>query len=210
MTTVDLYNYEGKKTGSIELPEELFAQPKNPTLLHQVYVAQGANRRHGSAHTKVRSEIRGGGRKPWKQKGTGNARTGSIRNPIWRGGGIIFGPRKNRNFSKNINTKMRRKALLIALSEKARSGKVIVTETLTLPETKTKTIATFLTRVGVLPSSAMIGLGDKERTTFLAVRNIPKTKAMEVEKFNVYDLLNTEYVVLSTAGIEGLQNQFTK
>lgn len=209
MTTVDLYNIDGKKAGSFDLPEDVFGLAANNDLVHQVYVSQAANRRSGSAHTKQRSDVRGGGRKPWKQKGTGNARTGSIRNPIWRGGGTIFGPLKSKNFSKNINTKMRRKALLIALSEKARAGKIVVADSLVLPEAKTKHVIAFLTGVGITTSS-LIGLGTKERDTFRAVRNIEKKHACEVEKFNVFDVLNADYVIVSKDGIAGIQSQFIR
>ncbi len=209
MTTVNLYNIEGQKTGSIELPESIFGLDSNNSLLHQVYVSQSANRRSGSAHTKKRSEVRGGGKKPWKQKGTGNARTGSIRNPIWRGGGIVFGPRKDKNFSKNINTKMRRKAMFIALSEKARAGKVFVIESLVLDEVKTKKMSNLFDKIEI-NTSALVGLANNERESYKAVRNIEKKSACEIEKFNTYDLLNSDVVVISKEGIKALENQFVK
>jgi large subunit ribosomal protein L4 len=138
MIKIDIYNLEGKVIDNISLNDQIFGLDENDILVHQVYVAQAANRRLGSSHTKTRGERRGGGRKPWKQKGTGNARTGTIRNPIWRGGGIIFGPRKNQNFSKNINSKMKKKALLIALSGKLKNEKIKIIDSLKLAENKTK------------------------------------------------------------------------
>ncbi len=209
MTTVNLYSIEGKKTGSVDLPETVFGLESNKTLLHQVYVSQSANRRVGSASTKKRSDVRGGGRKPWKQKGTGNARTGSIRNPIWRGGGIVFGPSKNKNFSKSINAKMKRRAMLIALSEKARSGKVCVIESLVLDEVKTKKMSNLFNNVKI-KTSTLIGLSDNERDTYKAVKNIEKKKACEVEKFNTYDILNSDFIMISKDGIKILESQFIK
>lgn len=201
----ELYSIEGKKTGDIDLPKGVFDVPSNNELVHQVYVAQDANRRTGSAHTKVRSAVRGGGKKPWKQKGTGNARTGSIRNPIWRGGGTIFGPSKLRNYSKAINSKMKRKALLIALSEKARNNKVIVSETLTLTENKTKNFAQFLAGTSVTGRSFVLALDLDARGTHVAVKNIPKSNAMEVEKLNVFDIMNAQYLILSKESLKQLE-----
>ncbi len=209
MTKVAVYNIEGKKTGDIELPQELFGVDVNDNLLHQVYVALAANKRSGSANTKVRSEVRGGGKKPWKQKGTGNARTGSIRNPIWRGGGIIFGPLKSRNYSKDTNAKMRRKALLGALSRKAAAGKVVVVEDLALSEPKTKTVAAFMRSVSIA-SRTLFGLSKTERSTYLAARNIERVHATEVEKLNAMAVMDSDVIVLSRSGIESMQNHFTK
>ncbi len=209
MTTVNLYNIEGKKTGSIDLPEVVFGLESNNNLLHQVYVSQSANRRIGSAHTKRRSEVSGGGRKPWKQKGTGNARTGSIRNPIWRGGGTVFGPRKDKNFSKNINVKMKRKAMLTALSEKARLGKIFVIESLVLDDIKTKKMSNLFNNIEI-STSALVGLVNEERESYKAIRNIEKKNACEIEKFNTYDILNSDVVVISQEGIKALENQFIK
>ncbi len=209
MTTVNLYNIEGKKIGDVELPEIVFGLESNDKLLHQVYVSQSANRRVGSANTKKRSEVRGGGRKPWKQKGTGNARTGSIRNPIWRGGGIVFGPTKDKNFSKNINAKMKRKAMLIALSEKAKAGKVCVIESLVLNEIKTKQMSNLFNNVEI-KTSTLVGLSENEKDTYKAVKNIDKKNACEVEKFNTYDILNSDFVMISKDGIKVLENRFIK
>ncbi len=209
MTKVSVYNAAGEKQEEITLPESVFGLPANNDLVHQVYVAQSANQRIGSAHTKVRSDIRGGGKKPWKQKGTGNARTGSIRNPIWRGGGTIFGPSKDRNYTKNINVKMRRKALLTVLSEKARNGKIVVMDTLVLPEAKTKNVADIFTKNGI-EKSVTIGLGKTENQTYKAARNIPKTRAMEIEKLNVKDLLDTDKILLSQESVTKIEKHFVK
>ncbi len=208
MTKVALYNTKGEKKEEITLSEGVFGLPANPDLVHQVYVAQTANRRSGSAHTKVRSDIRGGGKKPWKQKGTGNARTGSIRNPIWRGGGTIFGPSKNRNYSKDINAKMRRKALLTVLSEKARGGKLVVCESLVMESPKTKIFCELTKALGV-ETSRTVGLVPEEKSTYKAARNVPKTRVMETAKLNVMDLLDTDVLLVSRDGIAQIEQHFT-
>ena len=127
---VPLYNIEGKEEGTALLPKEIFEVKMNADLVHQVVVSQMSNRRQITAHTKDRSEVRGGGRKPWRQKGTGRARAGSSRSPLWKGGGVTFGPRKDRNFKKEIPAKIRKKALFMVLSEKAKENTVIILDIL--------------------------------------------------------------------------------
>ena len=209
MISVDLYNIKGEKIGNLDLPEDVFGLESNDALLHQVYVAQAANRRSGSAHTKNRSAVRGGGRKPWKQKGTGNARTGSIRNPIWRGGGIVFGPTKHKNYKKNVNIKMRKRALFVAISEKIRNNKFLVVDSLNSEEVKTKVFKNFFHPLGLCKFSSIVGLASNEREMYKAIRNLEKKNAVEVDKFNVYDLLNSQYVVVSKDGVEVLKEKFT-
>ena len=136
MAKVKVYNQEGKSTAEIELPADIFEVALNEGLLHQVVVALEANSRQVLAHTKDRSEVRGGGRKPWKQKGTGRARHGSIRSPIWKGGGVTFGPQKIRNFTKKLNKQVKRKALAMTLSDKVSNNNFIAIESLALPEVK--------------------------------------------------------------------------
>jgi len=138
------YNQEGKKDKEIILPKEIFEVPMNLDLVHQIVVSQMASKRQIPAHAKDRSEVRGGGKKPWRQKGTGRARHGSIRSPLWKGGGVTFGPTKNRVFKKRIPKKMRRKALLMVLSAKAKNNFLIVLSELKLEKTKTKTISQIL------------------------------------------------------------------
>lgn len=207
MIKVDLYNLEGKVTGDISLPKEVFGLESNNDLVHQVYVAQSANRRSGSAHTKTRGEKRGGGKKPWKQKGTGNARTGSIRNPIWKGGGTIFGPNKSMNFTKSVNTKMRRKALLIALSDKVRSDKIRIVESLNLQERKTKIVADMIKGMD-LNKSILVNFAKEEKDMYKAARNIEKVNTMEVEQLNVFDLMNSGYLIISKDSIEQIKGKY--
>ncbi|HIP50167.1 MAG TPA: 50S ribosomal protein L4 [Candidatus Pacebacteria bacterium] len=209
MIKLDVYNViEGKKDGDIELSNAVFGVEKNDALVHQVYVAQAANRRSGSAHTKIRSQRRGGGKKPWKQKGTGNARTGSIRNPIWRGGGVIFGPLNTRNFKKSINTKMKQKALLVVLSEKVRGGKVRIVDSLNIADNKTKVVANMIVGMG-LDKSMVIGFSASESGSYVAARNINKVNAVETNQLNVFDMLNSDFLVLSKDSVEQLTNKYT-
>ena len=138
MIKSNVYNQKGEEVGKIELTEKIFGLKANEALIHQATVAQMANERQVLAHTKGRAEVRGGGRKPWKQKGTGRARQGSIRSPQWKGGGVVFGPSKYRNFAKNINRKMRQKAMLMVLSGRLSDNNLIILEKLEMPEFKTK------------------------------------------------------------------------
>ena len=209
MKKIDVYNIEGKKVSDVVLNERVFGIEKNDALVHQVYVAQSANRRSGSAHTKIRSDVSGGGKKPWKQKGTGNARTGSIRNPLWRGGGIIFGPLKGKNYTQSINDKMKQKALLIALSEKARSEKIRVVDDLIVEEPKTKIVAGLLSTIGI-SKSTLIALAKTESGTYKASRNIDRVTVLESEKLNVYDVMNTEYLIVSMETLKQLDAKYAR
>ena len=146
---VDLFKQSGEKSGSLELPKEIFEVDYNEELIHQALVRQLANKRVAIAHTKTRGEVRGGGRKPFKQKGTGNARQGSTRSPNLRGGGVVFGPRNNRNFEKDMPKKQRRKALFSALSEKARNNEVIGLESYEAKEPKAKDFAAMLKKLEI-------------------------------------------------------------
>lgn len=207
MKKLDVYNLEGKKVADVSLSETVFGVESNDVLVHQVYVAQSANRRSGSSHTKIRSDVRGGGKKPWKQKGTGNARTGSIRNPIWRGGGIIFGPLKEKNYSKGINEKMKRKALVIALSEKARSEKIRIVDSLLLEDKKTKVIAGMMKGIGI-EKTAIVGFSNAEAGCYKAARNINKVNAMATDQLNVYDVMNAEYLVVSQDSLKQIEAKY--
>ncbi len=207
MKKVDIYNLEGNKVSDMELNDSVFGVERNNALVHQVYVAQAANRRSGSAHAKIRSDVRGGGKKPWKQKGTGNARAGSIRSPLWRGGGVTFGPLKGKNYAKNINEKMKRKALLIALSEKARMDKIFVIDSLKMDELKTKIVFSMIKNIGI-EKNMLFGLAISESDTYKATRNVEKAKTIETEKLNVYDVMNAEYLVLSAESLNQIEKKY--
>lgn len=193
----------------MELSDAIFAVPANDVLLHQVYVAQSANRRQVLAHAKDRSETAGSGKKPWAQKGTGRARTGAARNPIWRGGGAIFGPTKDRNFKKKINDKMKKKALLIALSEKIRSKELIVLEDMKLKSKKTKECSQILKNLRIV-GSTLVGLADSEKDIYLCSRNIPKTDPISIKQLNVFDILNHKNLILSKEAVKFLEEKYKK
>src|SRR6185437_11216229 len=133
-----IYNIEGKETGKMTLPENIFGLPWNADLMHQVVVSMRSNARHSIAHTKDRGEVRGGGRKPWQQKGTGRARHGSSRSPIWKGGGVTHGPRNDKDYSQKINRQARQKALLVALSRKLTDKEIIFVDSLNIEKPRTK------------------------------------------------------------------------
>ena len=213
---IPVYNQEGKEVGNTILPKEIFEVPLSPDLLHQVVVSQMANRRQKSAHAKDRSEVRGGGRKPWRQKGTGRARHGSIRSPLWRGGGVTFGPRKERVFKKEIPKKMRRKALFMVLSEKAKNNFLIVLDDLKMPtvptqeKIKTKTVSEFLKKLPCRAGSRLIALPEYDKKIVLAARNIPKTTTIEARNLNALDLLNYKYLLMSKETIKKIKEIFLK
>lgn len=205
---VNIYNQEGKEAGQTLLPKEIFDVRMNKDLLHQVVVSQMANRRQVIAHVKDRSEVRGGGRKPWRQKGTGRARHGSTRSPIWRGGGVTFGPSKDRVFKKKINKKVRRKALFMVLTQKAKDGELIILDRLEIEKPKTKIIYKVLENLKVLPKTCLIALPAKKDKIILASRNIPKIQTLEVRNLNPLDVLNFKYLVMPKESIKVIKETF--
>ncbi len=209
MAKVTVYNTTGKKVEDMELSDNVFGQKSNNDLLHQVYVAISANRRNVLAHTKGVGERAGSGKKPWRQKGTGNARVGQKRNPIWRGGGISFGPTSDRNFSKDVNKKMRQKAVVVALSEKLRAGNLIVVDKLDLNEKKTKEFAAVLKNLKV-SGKVLVAFEETERELMKASRNIEEVKNISTKNLNVFDMLNFKNILVSVASIKLLEEKFTK
>ncbi len=186
-----VYNLKGDKVKDIELPEKIFGVERNDALLHQIYVSQYANRRQIVAHTKDRAERAGSGRKPWRQKGTGRARVGSVRSPIWRKGGVIFGPTKDRNFKKDIPKKMNRKALQIVLSGKIKDKEIAIVDSLKVKEVKTKLMKQAIGALK-LKGSVLFGFSKDEWLTRRAVRNLPKVDSIDAENLNVFDILNNK------------------
>ena len=207
---VPVYNQEGKEVGEALLPKEVFDVKLNSDLVHQVAVAQSANRRIVTAHTKNRGEVSGGGRKPWRQKGTGRSRHGSIRSPIWKGGGVVFGPRKDRDYSQKINKKMRRKALFMVLSSKAKEGNLVVIEDLKIETPKTKLIAEILNKLPVKGNSCLIAVPEKNENLLKASRNIEKTRMMAASDLNVLDLLNFKFLLMPKDSIKQIKSTFLK
>ena len=202
-----VYNFEGKKVKDIELAEGVFNVPQNAELLHEVYVSMDSNQRVAIAHTKGRGEVAGSGRKPWKQKGTGRARVGSVRNPIWRGGGVVFGPTKDRNFKKKINKKANTKAILMALSEKFRSEKLIVVDKFEAENKKTKDVANGLAALKI-KGTILVNLSQAEKENYLYVRNLKNVKCIPVDNLNVLDLLNHKNLILSEESVKYLEKKY--
>lgn len=195
MPTVAVVNTNGERVGEIELSEDIFGQPVNEAVLHEVVVMHLANRRRGTHDTKTRAEVRGGGRKPWRQKGTGRARHGSIRSPIWRGGGIVFGPHP-RDYSYSVPKKVKRVALKSALSAKVKEGKLIVLDTLTLAEPKTREMIGVIDNLKV-NGGALFVTAERNLNVEKSTRNIPGFKSLEARQLNVYDLLDHDNLVLT-------------
>jgi len=205
---VDAYSQKGEKIGQTELPAEIFDVKMNSDLVHQVAVSQMANRRKIIAHTKDRAAARGGGRKPWRQKGTGRARVGSIRSPIWRGGGVTFGPTKERKFKKRIPKKMKRKALFIVLSQKARDKELIVLDELKIDKAKTKFIFNILNNFPCKTKTCLIALPRIDRNAILGARNIPKTATIQAKDLNCLDILNYKYLLMPKEAIKIIKQTF--
>lgn len=201
MALVTLYTSGGASKGEMTLDDRLFAVPVNPTLVHQAVVAQMANARAPIAHTKMRGEVAGSGKKPWKQKGTGRARHGSRRSPIWIGGGITFGPRRERNFSIKINRKARRKALAMVLSDKLNSGHVVVVEALNVDDGKTKSLVTTLAKLPSSGKKTLIVTPPDQRVVKRAARNLPGIATIPANALNVVDLLRFEYLLMTEGAV---------
>lgn len=207
---VKVLNQKKEEVGEVELPKEIFGVPMNSDLLHQVVVSQMANRRRKIAKTKDRSEVRGGGRKPWRQKGTGRARAGSIRSPIWRGGGVTFGPRTEKVFKKIIPKKMRRKALFMVLSAKAKEKLLLVLDSLKVEKPKTKVMAEILNKLFLKKGSGLVVLSKKDDNIIKAMRNIPKVDTMLATDLNALDLLSYKYVVMPKEAVKVIKDTFLK
>lgn len=201
-----VYNQNGEVVGKMKLPERLFDLPWNGDLVHQVVTAMRANQRRGTAHTKDRSEVRGGGKKPWRQKGTGRARHGSIRSPLWRGGGTTFGPRRDKIYAQKINKKMKIRALLTVASRKVKDGELMLVDDLRLEAPKTKNAQEVLKRLSAAPGfeklsyrrgkRAMIVLPKTEPAVIKSFRNLPTAALIEAQNVNPLDLLTYRYLVI--------------
>jgi len=210
-----VFNQEGKEVEKIKLPASIFGLKLNPDLVKQAFEAQMSQARIPYAHSKDRSEVRGGGKKPWRQKGTGRARHGSSRSPIWRGGGATFGPRKDKIFARNINKKMRRAALLMVLSGKARDNEIVVLDDLKLEAPKTKMMANLVKSLKVkvkndIDKGALIVMGAKDENIIRATKNIPKFMTIGAQNLNVVDLLNHRYILMPKQAIEIIEKTFAR
>ena len=205
MATVNVLNMEGKEVGTIDLNDAIFGVEINEHLLHLAVVQQLANNRQGTQKAKTRSEVSGGGRKPWRQKGTGHARQGSIRAPQWTGGGIVFAP-VPRDYETKMNKKEKRAALKSALTDKVQNQKLIVVDELKMDEIKTKRFAEILKNIKA--EKALVVLGDKNDNVVLSARNIPDAKTALTSTINVYDVMNAGTVVLTKAAVTAIEEVY--
>jgi large subunit ribosomal protein L4 len=200
---VPVYNIQGEQVSETELRDDIFAVPVNQALMHQALVRQLANARLGTHQAKTRGEVRGGGRKPWRQKGTGRARQGSIRAPHWRGGGTVFGPTQ-RSYKQKMPRKMRRQALRSALSVKASESQVKLLDAFEMDEPKTKEMLRILEGLGV-GSSVLILLPQSDQVVLRSVQNLPKVRTLVAQYLNVRDLLQYDHILMPLASLEVIE-----
>ncbi len=198
---VPVRDLTGDEVGSLELPREWFGGPINVAVMHQVVTAQLAAARSDTAKTKGRGEVRGGSRKPWRQKGTGRARHGSIRSPQWVGGGVAHGRSGQQDHTKRVNKKMKRLALCSALSDRAREGNVSVVRELVLTQPRTKDALAALTALGLQDAKTLIVLADRHDATWRSFRNLPAVHMLTVDQLNTYDVLLSDVVVFDEAAL---------
>ena len=202
-TTVDVVNANNEKVDSLELPEAVFGAPLKSHVLHDVVRMQLANRRQGTAETKGRSDVSGGGKKPWKQKGTGRARAGSSRSPLWRHGGTTFGPHP-RDYGFRVPKAVRRQALCGALSAKAQAGAIRLLESLSLEKPSTKAMRSLLQGMGAQGKSLLV-LPERDEVVEKSVRNLPEVRVLTVQGLNVYDILKADTLIMTPEGIQALR-----
>ena len=205
-----IYDNQGKESGTLVLPEKVFGFPRNDELVRQVYLSEKANARKVLAHTKDRSEVSGGGKKPWQQKGTGRARHGSSRSPIWVGGGISHGPRKDRNYAEKINKKAKRKAIFTILSQKLKDGEIFFMDDLSLPKAKTKDAKEILRNMPLGNSSVLVVLSRKDEPTWRALRNLKNVSVKEARNLNASDMLSNKFLIILEDASRVLEETFSK
>ena len=206
MPSVKLYNMQAKEVGTLELPDALFNTEYNESVIHQAVVARLANERQGTKSTLTRSEVRGGGAKPWRQKGTGRARQGSIRSPQWVKGGVVFAP-KSRDFSKKMNAKAKEVALLSALSQKIRDDEVIFVDEIKVNEAKTKEMATFLKAFN-LEKSVLLVMDNSDESVLRASANIKALSTINAVQINTYDVVKNNKLVISKQAVQQIQEVY--
>jgi large subunit ribosomal protein L4 len=205
MANVSVYNMEGKEVGTMELNDAVFGVEINEHLVHAVVVAQLANKRQGTQKAKTRSEVSGGGRKPWRQKGTGHARQGSTRAPQWTGGGVVFAPTP-RDYTIKLNKKERRLALKSVLTAKVQENKFIVLDELKLDEIKTKKFQAVLDNLNV--NKAMVVLNENDKNVVMSAKNIPNVITAQTNTINVYDILKYNTMIVTKAAVETIQEVY--
>ncbi|MDO4295803.1 MAG: 50S ribosomal protein L4 [bacterium] len=205
MANVSVFNIEGNEVGTLELNDAVFGVEVNEHLVHMAVVSQLANKRQGTQKAKTRSEVSGGGRKPWRQKGTGHARQGSIRAPQWKGGGVVFAPTP-RDYTIKLNKKERRLALKSALTSRVQENKFIVVDEMNFDEIKTKKFQTVMNNLKV--NKALVVLGEGSEKVVLSARNIPTVKTASVGTINVYDILKYNTVVATKAAVASIEEVY--
>ncbi|MFW5980748.1 MAG: 50S ribosomal protein L4 [Halanaerobiaceae bacterium] len=198
------YDRNGNEVEDVNLSETVFEEEINEPLVHKVINSQLAAKRRGTASTKTRSEVRGGGRKPWRQKGTGRARHGSIRSPLWVGGGITFGP-KPRSYEKKVTKKEKRNAMRAILTDKVNTDSLIVLDELELPEIGTKQVVELLDKLELDENKVLILLPEKDEKVYLSARNIPEVNTLVLDALNAYDLLNNDIIVMSEKALRAVE-----
>ena len=205
MANVSVYNMEGQAVGTIDLNDAVFAREIKEQLVHQAVLLQLANKRQGTQSAKTRFEVSGGGKKPWRQKGTGHARQGSIRAPQWTGGGVVFAP-KPREYSFKMNRKEKQAAICSALSSRVAESKIFVIDELKVDEIKTKKITKLLAGLNV--EKALVVTGEKDEKVVLSARNIPAVRAIASNSINVYDILKYENLVISKDAVAKIEEVY--
>ena len=206
MASVAVYNMEGKEVGTVELSDQIFGAKVNEHLVHLAVVQYLADQRQGTQKAKTRAEVSGGGRKPWRQKGTGHARQGSTRSPQWTGGGVVFAPTP-RDYAFKINKKEKRAALKSVLTDKAQNGNIIVVDELKFDEIKTKKFAEVMKNLKV-EKKALVVTGDKDDSVVLSARNIPTVKTAHTGTINVYDIVNAGTLVLTKDAVTKIEEVY--
>ena len=210
MSKIKMLNLTGEKVKDIELKDNIWGIEPNDAVLHNTIVLNMANARQGTASTKTRAEVRGGGRKPWRQKGTGNARQGSIRATQWRGGGIVFGPNPDRNYTKKMNKKEKRLALLSALSYKVIDNELIVIDDLKFETSKTKEMVNLLTNLNIEVNKVLVVVEELTENVCLSARNLANVKVVTYKEVNAFDLVSADNMLITEAALNKLEEVLTR
>lgn len=210
MALIKLYAIDGQQTGTLEVSDQLFAATGSKSLVHEALVAHEANSRVQYAHVKDRGEVRGGGKKPWKQKGTGRARHGSSRSPIWKGGGVTFGPNALQDFAVKLNKRAKKKALALVLSDKLSSEKIVAVNDFNLPEAKAKLVASMRKSLPGAGRSTLVVTMPEDKSFIAASKNVAKTDTIFAGSLNVRDLLSHEFVIASKAAITKMTDMYSR
>lgn len=210
MSKKEMLNKNGEKVKEIKINEKVWGIEPNDAVLHNAIVLARANARQSSASTKTRDEISGGGRKPWRQKGTGNARQGSIRAPQWRGGGVVFGPTPNKNYKKKQNKKERRLAILSALSYKAIDNELVIVDSINFETNKTKEMVNLLSNLELTNKKVLVVVEELTENVCLASRNLPNVKLVTFEEVNAYDVVASDNMLITETALNKLEEVLTR